>query len=147
MYRPAEKAVCKKCDQEKAASQFHKDPRNRTGLFPWCKECRKKYQQGRRPRDNALARARYQRLRIECLIAYSGDPPRCACCDENHLEFLAIDHVAGNGNQERKELGIAAGKAWYRHLRESGFPPGYRVLCHNCNCAHGFYGYCPHERE
>lgn len=22
-----------------------------------------------------------------------------------------------------------------------------RVLCHNCNCAHGFYGYCPHEKE
>jgi hypothetical protein len=23
---------------------------------------------------------------------------------------------------------------------------GYRVLCHNCNLARGFYGYCPHEK-
>jgi hypothetical protein len=23
----------------------------------------------------------------------------------------------------------------------------YRVLCHNCNMALGFYGYCPHHPE
>jgi hypothetical protein len=32
-----------------------------------------------------------------------------------------------------------------RWLRKNGFPKGFRVLCHNCNFAHGHYGYCPHK--
>jgi hypothetical protein len=30
---------------------------------------------------------------------------------------------------------------------KENFPPEYRVLCHNCNQSHGWYGYCPHEKE
>lgn len=30
--------------------------------------------------------------------------------------------------------------------RRNGYPKGFRVLCHNCNMAIGFYGYCPHSR-
>ena len=26
------------------------------------------------------------------------------------------------------------------------FPEGFRVLCHNCNQAIGYYGECPHAR-
>ena len=26
------------------------------------------------------------------------------------------------------------------------YPPGYQVLCHNCNLAKGFYGSCPHQK-
>jgi hypothetical protein len=25
------------------------------------------------------------------------------------------------------------------------FPPGFRLLCFNCNCVRGQRGYCPHE--
>ncbi len=29
---------------------------------------------------------------------------------------------------------------------DEGYPTGFRVLCHNCNCALAYYGSCPHER-
>jgi len=146
-HEPAATAVCKKCEQEKTGEQFSKDGRYKTGLSPWCKECYREYQQGRKPRSNEAARANYRKLRMECLAAYSGNSPKCACCGEGHIEFLAIDHIDGTGSEERERLGLKGGRGWYRHLKKSGFPPGYRVLCHNCNCALGFYGYCPHERE
>jgi hypothetical protein len=31
-------------------------------------------------------------------------------------------------------------------MRDQGYPPGFRVLCHNCNMAIGLFGVCPHER-
>jgi hypothetical protein len=31
-------------------------------------------------------------------------------------------------------------------LARQGYPPGYRVLCHNCNSAYGYYGHCPHQQ-
>ena len=30
-------------------------------------------------------------------------------------------------------------------INSNSFPPGFRVLCHNCNQALGAYGYCPHK--
>jgi hypothetical protein len=32
-------------------------------------------------------------------------------------------------------------------MKRNNFPPGFRVLCRNCNGARGFYGYCPHESQ
>jgi hypothetical protein len=35
----------------------------------------------------------------------------------------------------------------YLWLKRNNYPTGFRVLCHNCNLAIGFYGYCPHHRQ
>lgn len=67
---------------------------------------------------------------------YSGGSPMCACCGEAHVEFLCLDHINGGGNQERRALGLKNASALYRHIIGSGFPAGYRVLCHNCNSAY-----------
>jgi hypothetical protein len=86
------------------------------------------------------------------MIAYSGDPPKCECCGESHIEFLTIDHINGDGAKERREMKAAGlnaakgGHEFYCLLEKRGFPAGYRVLCFNCNCARGFFGECPHER-
>lgn len=90
-----------------------------------------------RDRNNRRNRA----LRITVLIHYGGDPPRCACCQARELEFLGLDHINGGGRQHRKTIK----KRWWDWLRSQGFPPGFRVLCHNCNQALGVYGYCPHK--
>lgn len=87
------------------------------------------------------------RLRIMTLEAYGGTPPKCACCSEHALEFLTLDHVAGGGNADRKANGHKGGTAQYRALRKNGFPPGFRVLCWNCNSAIGIHGYCPHQKS
>jgi hypothetical protein len=61
------------------------------------------------------------------------------------LPFLALDHISGGGAIHRKEIG--GGADFYRWLIKSGFPPGYQVLCHNCNLAKSAYGSCRHTRK
>ena len=70
---------------------------------------------------------------------------KCSCCGESEKLFLSIDHVANNGADERRTV---LNKNFYRHIRNSGFPPDYQVLCMNCN--HGKHrngGVCPHQVE
>lgn len=85
--------------------------------------------------------------RMEVLIHYSGNPPKCACCGESHFEFLVIDHIAGGGTKHRKKANLMSASTFYTWLKENNFPKGFRVLCHNCNMARGLYGYCPHQRD
>ena len=108
----------------------------------------------RRNRAKVLARlaAYNQRLKRQVMAAYGN---RCACCQETHLEFLAIDHIGGGrhgtivGHKHRKSVsrGSNGGTNFYRWLRDKAFPAGYRVLCHNCNVSLGHFGYCPHTRQ
>jgi hypothetical protein len=106
----------------------------------------------RKQHENALIRAeRYRKRtfvlskknRLLVLSHYGGDPPMCACCGERRFEFLAIDHIGGGGNKHRKKVGAESNLAYW--LTRNGLPNGFRVLCHNCNMAIGFYGYCPHN--
>lgn len=101
-----------------------------------------------------------QKMRLQALIAYSpGGVPRCACpaCPENsgpHLEFLTLDHIDGDGAAHRQSLIKTAKRAdsgtslaLYCWLRDNNFPPGFQVLCYNCNSAKGTSQNqkCPHE--
>jgi hypothetical protein len=86
-------------------------------------------------------RKRYRR-KYHILSHYSNGTLACACCGEDHIEFLAIDHIEGGGTQHRKALGV--GDRFYLWLMREDYPSGYRVLCHNCNSALGMFGYCPH---
>jgi hypothetical protein len=57
--------------------------------------------------------------------------------------MLTLDHVYGGGAADERQLGSLGGRL-YRHLKRSGFPPGFQVLCYNCNV--GKYrndGTCP----
>jgi hypothetical protein len=93
---------------------------------------------------NNSRRRQLARKRREAVLAHYGGI--CQCCGEMHYEFLAIDHVNGNGKAHRKDLGMA-GTKFYKWLIDQHFPEGFRVLCHNCNMSYGFYGYCPHQRN
>ena len=84
---------------------------------------------------------KYQELRDEVFQAYGGYA--CACCGETEPKFLCIDHVNGGGNLHRKEKGVRSGI--YHWLRRMHFPPGFRVLCQNCNWGRDQNGgVCPH---
>lgn len=68
-------------------------------------------------------------LKIEVLSAYGG----CQCpCGETRLGALTIDHVGGGGKKHRQALKLG-GEGLYRWLKKNHFPPGFRVLCSNCN--------------
>ena len=105
-------------------------------------ETTRAWKQSHRERVNELNRAERYRTRKRVLDFY-GDS-RCACCGETTEQFLAIDHIDGNGNEHRRSIGRTAGMNFYRWLVKQDFPPGYRVLCHNCNWAFGHYGSGPH---
>lgn len=92
-------------------------------------------------------RERYK-LKRACLLAYSvTDPPSCACCRETEEVFLTLDHIEGGGNADRRSRGHKGGTQAYRELKREGFPPGFRVLCWNCNFAYHLLGVCPHQTE
>ena len=90
------------------------------------------------------SRASRLRIKLEVFEAYGGC--QCACCGEEHLRFLSIDHINGGGFQHRQEIN-QHGCSFYRWLRKKKFPPGYRVLCMNCQVSYSRDGYCPHQSE
>lgn len=81
-------------------------------------------------------------LKIRALAAYGGC---CQCCGETHEAFLTLDHIYGDGESDRKNVG--QGSNFYRILEKQGFPQGkIRVLCFNCNCGRSINnGICPHQ--
>lgn len=68
-------------------------------------------------------------LKVAAFDAYGG--PVCAGpdCGVTDIACLTIDHIDGGGNRHRKETGPHS----YRWLKRHSYPPGYQVLCHNCN--------------
>lgn len=84
-------------------------------------------------------------LRAEVFAAYGGN--RCACCGETEPMFLTIDHVENDGAKMRREgVHSRGGTQFYQWLRKNGFPPGFQVLCMNCNLGkHRNGGICPHQ--
>lgn len=70
--------------------------------------------------------------RIALLSQYSpGGILQCAHCSESRVDVLDLDHIHGGGIQERKQH--KSPLAYYKWLKDSGYPPGLRVLCRNCN--------------
>ena len=106
----------------------------------------REYRRNNREKVNTIARHYRQKLKLETISAYGG---KCACCGENTLEFMTIDHKNGGGNQDRKRMGSnSSGTGFYQRLRNAGYPQGeYQVLCYNCNNSMGAYGYCPHSER
>jgi hypothetical protein len=109
------------------------------------RNCNKKSWYQRSPLNRAKAKAteaaRQMRIRMECFEAYGG--AYCQCCNEDRWQLLTLDHINGSGTKERQSIG--QGPRFYRWLSTNGYPPGYRVLCMNCNHSHGLRGYCPHD--
>jgi len=93
----------------------------------------------RKTRD--YQRVYHQELKRRAFAAYGG--PRCVCCGEIHPECLSIDHINNDGAHHRRQL---AGKPIYLWLYENDFPPGFQVLCMNCNISkRDNHGICWHE--
>jgi len=93
-------------------------------------------------KNRDYARRKHLDDKMKVLKYYSiTNPPSCECCGESHIEFLTIDHIYGDGNKHKEEIKRRNFHPW---LIKNNFPPGFRVLCFNCNCSLGFHGYCPH---
>ncbi len=96
-------------------------------------------------RRNVFQPAMRIRRRDEVFAAYGGY--KCICCGEEERDFLTIDHANGDGWEHRKTVKATN---LYHWLKQNKFPPGFQVLCYNCNCGSGkanMKGICPHKRR
>jgi len=99
----------------------------------------------RRRTKNAADKKRDKRRCRESRLAVLNLYGRvCVCCGETTEQFLALDHVNSDGQEERKLYG--SGSRFYRWLLKQPYDPSrYQILCHNCNMAKSLYGLCPHQ--
>jgi len=129
--------VCKKCKYEHAKewNQNNKDRMN---------QLKKVWRQNNRDKVNQSQRESHRQLNDEVIDAYGG---KCACCGETRKEFLSIDHIDGNGNKQKKEIGVRTSQEFYCWLKQNNYPEGFQVLCFNCNCGKRNFSVCPHIKE
>lgn len=142
---PPDPRVCKSCGELKPASDYPLP-------HSWrCTLCYKKHQ--RRYRDehkdldgsrwrksfekpqtknnhNAWGRRNRQKLRLQIIMHYSPEGI-CQNCGCNDIRILSIDHINGGGCKHRKSLG-GGSKAFYNWIIKNNFPPGFQILCPNC---------------
>lgn len=85
----------------------------------------------------------WAKLKHSTILAYGGYV--CACCGEKEPKFLTLDHVNNDGAKHREEIGNR-GAGIYKWLRDKGYPPGFQILCMNCNHGKALNnGICPHK--
>lgn len=89
-----------------------------------------------------IAKKHYHKLK-EIIFNHYGR--KCVCCGES-FEFLTLDHINNDGNEQRKKFKRST--YWqYRDIIDAGFPNDLQPLCWNCNLAKYLYGECPHRKE
>lgn len=159
-YQPS--FICRACGVKLTSENWYPSSRERRFYIciPCLNERHNKYRkenkeflyakERERLRKHPEARRKYvkryiRELRDEAFKQYGG--AKCACCSVAEDVFLTLDHIKGDGAEERRNLGINGGWSFYKWLKDHGFPPGYRVLCRNCNWAIYQLGYCPHQRR
>jgi len=152
----------KKCEpcytMNKKAQNALYDKRRAAGLCPrcgkgkllaglnFCQACSDKGKKDRsKPAYNERRQVLYKNFRREVLSHYGN---QCVCCGESLLNLLCLDHVNGDGAADRS-IGRFAERL-LRHIKKSGYPDTFQILCYNCNCARGHQGFChvvPKGRE
>lgn len=94
-----------------------------------------------RVKANERCKANHQGKRLLVLNHYGH---KCRCCGEDNHEFLTIDHINGDGDEQRKMYPEQKNN-FYHWIVKNGYPDDLQVLCHNCHIAKHKYGGCPHE--
>ena len=138
--------VCRECGIELTDENWYASHKKIPNYI--CKKCDykrvKKWRQNNRDGYNQIGRESNHRLRDDVINAYGG---KCACCGETRKEYLSIDHKNGNGNKQKREIGVAGSTGLYYWLRQNNYPKGFQVLCFNCNMGKRNYSVCPRDKE
>ena len=95
--------------------------------------------------DNVTGiKERRNRNRMVVLQHYSRGVPQCNCCGELIYQFLQVDHIDGRKIHGHKREFTGGGL--YNWLISRNFPPGFQILCANCNWGKRMNdGICPHQ--
>lgn len=136
------------CDQCLArAGQVSKRTKANNIFNNCCRDCGKTLDGVRRLCDSCCEKKQQTdksyRLRIkeEVITRYGG---KCVCCSLRILAFLTIDHIHGNGEEDREENGSGF-KFYLKLAKQETDLNKYQVMCFNCNCGRARNkGVCPH---
>ena len=143
---PAEGRICCVSCLSKAVTRVAEMRKNR-GENGLCKKCGKV-----KPEENklhcswCLSKNTKENAAIKKKVMdhYGG---KCACCGEDNIVFLSIDHINGGGDKHRREIG-SGGSRLYRWIITNNYPDDLQVLCFNCNQGRAVNGgICPHQQE
>jgi len=144
LYRGGIHKYCSECFRKRRnAHQVENYRKNPKKCIIQVTESRKKHWPEWLSYQRKYARIRNKKIRLKVLNHYSKGIPSCACCGEKTIEFLSIHHINGGGAKHKKSL---SGHLYDWIIREN-YPAGFQILCHNCNQAKGYYGYCPHNKD
>lgn len=75
------------------------------------------------------------KIKLECFNHYSPNGIKCANPYNFHKEeitdirVLQLDHIEGSGKRQISSIT----SNFYLWLKRHNFPPGYQILCANCN--------------
>jgi hypothetical protein len=72
-----------------------------------------------------------QKVRVDVLTHYGNGQCVCVKCGYDDMRALTIDHINGNGKEERKKT-RNKGVNFYGWLQRNCYPEGYQTLCANC---------------
>jgi hypothetical protein len=126
--------------REQNKAYYRRNPRKVMESIKRTRAKRPDYYREQSRRNQAKRR---ERIRQEVLSYYSAGTLKCACCRETEIDFLTVDHMYGKGTEHRRE----AGSYVYQWLYHTGFPPGFQILCANCNMSKGKHGACVHATK
>ncbi|MBX9804194.1 MAG: hypothetical protein K2Y18_00385 [Alphaproteobacteria bacterium] len=136
------------------AAHAEKERKRRKDKPEEYRAARKKHRAANLEHCRMLRRLSGHKLKEQAYNAYGGY--ECVCCGETEKTMLSIDHIDEDGARHRKEVlkvvrpttfcRGSSGDNLYRWLKNNDFPPGFQVLCYNCNISkHRNKGTCAHK--
>ncbi len=167
--------ICAKCNVEKSGDDFSRRADTASGLYSWCKECRRArwreyYAKGRNQKRrelwrndpeykdrNRIATKKYRDSNKELLREKQKKAVvalRLSVINKYGGECKCCSETAKeflvidhiHGGGGIERRKLKGSHKLYRQLRDTDVQlDKYRVLCHNCNASLAFYGYCPHH--
>lgn len=78
-------------------------------------------------RNRFIRKEANKKVRL-AIIEYMGG--KCVLCNFNDWRALQIDHINGNGNEDRISMGHTNWSI-FKRIKEN--PESYQLLCANCN--------------
>jgi hypothetical protein len=80
-------------------------------------------------------RAHFENLKNAVINVLTDGEGTCRWCGQGDQDVLTIDHMNNDGAAHRREFGGKhfTGRNIYRWIVQNDYPPGFQVLCCNCN--------------
>ena len=139
---------CSLCKLLKSLDSFNVCNKSATGRCSRCRSCESEVKKFKRKHkigyyadesarpggNNPICR---QNRKTRVIHHYSNGLMKCANCPFADMRALSIDHVNNDGNKHRKQLAKQK-KVMYNWLISQGYPPGFQVLCMNCQFIKSF---------